>query len=87
VTPRCTPGDDVLEPLHAFLTELVGAGKSTTMRMIGATLDRTSGTLSVAGLDPGDHGPRVRAHLGVVPQQDNLDEDLRVRENLIFPGV
>ncbi|MGB3828931.1 MAG: ABC transporter ATP-binding protein [Ornithinimicrobium sp.] len=63
-----------------------GAGKSTTMRMIGGTLDRTSGTLSVAGLDPADHGPQVRAHLGVVPQQDNLDEDLRVRENLIMYG-
>ncbi len=63
-----------------------GAGKSTTMRMIGATLDRTSGTLNVAGLDPADHGPQVRAHLGVVPQQDNLDEDLRVRENLIMYG-
>lgn len=63
-----------------------GAGKSTTMRMIGATLDRSSGSLSVAGLDPADHGPQVRAHLGVVPQQDNLDEDLRVRENLIMYG-
>ncbi len=63
-----------------------GAGKSTTMRMIGGTLDRSGGTLSVAGLDPAEHGPQVRAHLGVVPQQDNLDEDLRVRENLIMYG-
>ncbi len=63
-----------------------GAGKSTTMRMIGGTLDRSGGTLSVAGLDPADHGPQVRAHLGVVPQQDNLDEELRVRENLIMYG-
>ncbi|MGB3762660.1 MAG: ABC transporter ATP-binding protein [Ornithinimicrobium sp.] len=63
-----------------------GAGKSTTMRMIGGTLDRTGGTLAVAGLDPGDHGPQVRAHLGVVPQQDNLDEELRVRENLVMYG-
>lgn len=63
-----------------------GAGKSTTMRMIGGTLDRTGGTLTVAGLDPGDHGPQVRAHLGVVPQQDNLDEELRVRENLVMYG-
>ncbi len=63
-----------------------GAGKSTTMRMLGGTLDRTSGMLLVAGLDPGDDGPQVRAHLGVVPQQDNLDEELRVRENLIMYG-
>ncbi|MGB7425406.1 MAG: ABC transporter ATP-binding protein [Ornithinimicrobium sp.] len=63
-----------------------GAGKSTTMRMIGGTLDRSGGTLTVAGLDPGDFGPQVRAHLGVVPQQDNLDEELRVRENLVMYG-
>lgn len=76
-----------IEPGESFgLLGPNGAGKSTTMRMIGATLDRTSGTLSVAGLDPADHGPEVRAHLGVVPQQDNLDEDLRVRENLIMYG-
>ena len=63
-----------------------GAGKSTTMRMIGGTSTRTGGTLTVMGLDPETHGPEVRAHLGVVPQQDNLDEELRVRENLISYG-
>ena len=63
-----------------------GAGKSTTMRMIGGTLTRTSGAMSVAGLDPDTDGPEVRAHLGVVPQQDNLDEELSVRDNLIVYG-
>ncbi len=63
-----------------------GAGKSTTMRMIGGVSGRTSGELSVMGLDPEAHGPEVRAHLGVVPQQDNLDEDLKVRDNLIVYG-
>lgn len=63
-----------------------GAGKSTTMRMIGGTLKRTSGSMQVAGLDPAEHGPEVRAHLGVVPQQDNLDEELSVRDNLIVYG-
>jgi lipooligosaccharide transport system ATP-binding protein len=38
------------------------------------------------GLDPDTHGPEVRAHLGVVPQQDNLDEELRVRDNLLVYG-
>jgi lipooligosaccharide transport system ATP-binding protein len=60
-----------------------GAGKSTTMKMIGGVSQRTSGTLTIMGLDPETHGPEVRAHLGVVPQQDNLDEELKVRENLI----
>jgi lipooligosaccharide transport system ATP-binding protein len=63
-----------------------GAGKSTTMRMIGGTLDRTGGQLQVLGMDPADHGPEVRAHLGVIPQQDNLDEELRVRENIVMYG-
>ncbi|WP_104055139.1 MULTISPECIES: ABC transporter ATP-binding protein [unclassified Arthrobacter] len=63
-----------------------GAGKSTTMKMIGGVSSRTSGDLAVMGLDPDRFGPEVRAHLGVVPQQDNLDEDLRVRENLLAYG-
>ncbi|WP_334171324.1 ABC transporter ATP-binding protein [Sinomonas sp.] len=63
-----------------------GAGKSTTMRMIGGVTQRTSGQLDIMGLDPEKQGPEVRAHLGVVPQQDNLDEELRVRDNLIIYG-
>jgi len=63
-----------------------GAGKSTTMRMIGGTSLRTSGTLLVNGLDPEENGPEVRANLGVVPQQDNLDNELRARENLVMYG-
>ncbi|WP_415855088.1 ABC transporter ATP-binding protein [Sinomonas sp. G460-2] len=63
-----------------------GAGKSTTMRMIGGVTQRSSGQLDIMGLDPETQGPEVRAHLGVVPQQDNLDEELRVRDNLIVYG-
>ena len=63
-----------------------GAGKSTTMRMIGAVSTRTSGTLSVLGLDPDTHGPEIRSQLGVVPQEDNLDPELKVRDNLIVYG-
>lgn len=63
-----------------------GAGKSTAMRMIGAVTGRTSGKLSVLGYDPQTHGPEVRAHLGVIPQEDNLDEELLVRDNLISYG-
>lgn len=63
-----------------------GAGKSTTMRMIGAVSTRTSGDLSILGLDPDRHGPEIRAQLGVVPQQDNLDNELKVRDNLLVYG-
>lgn len=63
-----------------------GAGKSTTMRIIGATSLRTSGTLTILGKDPEVNGPQIRAHLGVVPQQDNLDVELTVSENIFIYG-
>ena len=63
-----------------------GAGKSTTMRIIAATSQRSGGTIKVLGRDPEEHGPQVRAHLGVVPQQDNLDSELTVAENLFVYG-
>ena len=63
-----------------------GAGKSTTMRIIAATSQRTAGTISILGRDPEEHGPQIRAHLGVVPQQDNLDGELTVAENLFIYG-
>jgi lipooligosaccharide transport system ATP-binding protein len=63
-----------------------GAGKSTTMRIIAATSQRTSGTITVLDRDPEEHGPQIRAHLGVVPQQDNLDGELTVTENLFIYG-
>lgn len=63
-----------------------GAGKSTTMKMIASTSQRTSGELLILGKDPNDFGPEIRAHLGVVPQQDNLDRELKVWENLMVYG-
>ena len=63
-----------------------GAGKSTTMRMIASTLQRTDGDLQIMGMDPNDQGPKIRAYLGVVPQSDNLDNELRVHENLYIYG-
>jgi len=63
-----------------------GAGKSSTMRMIGAVSPVSSGSLTVLGLDPSDHGAEIRARLGVVPQEDNLDNELPVEENLLIYG-
>jgi lipooligosaccharide transport system ATP-binding protein len=63
-----------------------GAGKSSTMRMIACVSPRSGGTLSVLGMDPGPDGPRIRARIGVVPQLDNLDAELSVRENLEIYG-
>jgi lipooligosaccharide transport system ATP-binding protein len=63
-----------------------GAGKTSTMRMIGAVSPVTSGSLSVLGLDPMVDGPRLRSRLGVVPQENNLDEELSVYDNLLMYG-
>jgi lipooligosaccharide transport system ATP-binding protein len=60
-----------------------GAGKSSTMRMIGCVSPPTAGELSILGMDPRTDGPRIRARLGVVPQQDTLDPELTVHENLV----
>jgi len=63
-----------------------GAGKTSAMRMIGCVSPMSAGTLRVLGMDPIADGPRIRARLGVVPQQDTLDTELTVRENLTLYG-
>ena len=63
-----------------------GAGKTSTMRMIGAVSPVTGGDLSVLGLDPMTEGPQLRSRLGVVPQENNLDEELTVYDNLMMYG-
>ncbi|MFZ0747885.1 MAG: ABC transporter ATP-binding protein, partial [Pyrinomonadaceae bacterium] len=60
-----------------------GAGKSTTMRMIACRSPLTSGELFVEGLDVRTQGRQIRALIGVVPQDNNLDPDLNVIKNLI----
>jgi len=77
---------DVLKGESFGLLGPNGAGKSTAMRMIGATSQRTSGDLTILDKDPEKFGPQIRAHLGVVPQQDNLDTHLTVTENLYIYG-
>ena len=63
-----------------------GAGKTSAMRMLGCTSPVTAGHLEVFGLDPAVDGRAIRARLGVVSQDDNLDTDLTVGENLTIYG-
>jgi lipooligosaccharide transport system ATP-binding protein len=63
-----------------------GAGKSSAMRMIACVSPRSAGSLQVLGMDPDADGPAIRARIGVVPQQDNLDVELTVRQNLEVYG-
>jgi lipooligosaccharide transport system ATP-binding protein len=59
-----------------------GAGKTSTMRMIACSSPVTDGELSVIGMNPRTQGRQIKSRLGVVPQIDNLDTELTVRENL-----
>src|SRR3984893_5367233 len=52
---------------------LNGAGKSSTMRMIGCVSPPTSGELTILGADPVRDGSAIRARLGVGPQEDTVD--------------
>jgi lipooligosaccharide transport system ATP-binding protein len=63
-----------------------GAGKTSTMRMISCVSPRSGGDLRVLGMDPETDGPRIRARLGVVPQEDNLDTELTVWDNMVVYG-
>ncbi len=63
-----------------------GAGKTSTMRMIGCVSPISSGLLQVLDLDAKTQGRKIKSRLGVVPQMDNLDEELTVLENLVVYG-
>ncbi|NOQ18249.1 MAG: ATP-binding cassette domain-containing protein [Dehalococcoidales bacterium] len=60
-----------------------GAGKTSLLRMISAASPPTSGDIWVLGQDLRTDSRQVKANLGVVPQLDNLDEDLTVIQNLV----
>ncbi len=60
-----------------------GAGKTSLIRMITAVSPPTKGDIWVQGNNLRTHSRQVKAILGVVPQLDNLDEDLTVFQNLM----
>jgi len=77
--------DFFVEPGETFsLLGPNGAGKSSTMKMVSTVSPITSGTLQVLGLDPQKDGKAIRQRMGVVPQEDNLDQELSVYENLLI---
>jgi lipooligosaccharide transport system ATP-binding protein len=59
-----------------------GSGKTTLIRMITAVSPPTGGEIRVLGKDLKSHSRQTKAALGVVPQIDNLDDDLTVLQNL-----
>ncbi len=63
-----------------------GAGKTSTMKMISCMSPLSGGQLRVLGLDPAVDGSRIRARIGLVPQEDSLDLELTVMDNLMVYG-
>jgi lipooligosaccharide transport system ATP-binding protein len=61
-----------------------GAGKSTMMRMIYCRTPPSYGLLRVAGMDVTLNPRAIKGEVGVVPQENNLDPDLSVRDNLLI---
>jgi lipooligosaccharide transport system ATP-binding protein len=56
------------------------------MRMIACVSPVTAGSLHILGHDSATDGAKIRARLGVVPQDDTIDSELTVRENLLIYG-
>jgi lipooligosaccharide transport system ATP-binding protein len=61
-----------------------GAGKTTTMKMISCSSPPSGGDLSVLGMRAWIDGRRIKGRLGVVPQENNLDEEVTVLQNLVI---
>ncbi len=59
-----------------------GAGKSTTMRLLTGQARADEGEITVLGHELPRQAKEARAHMGVVPQLDNLDVDVAVEDNL-----
>ncbi len=63
-----------------------GAGKSTTVEILEGHRQRSSGDVSVLGLDPGDAGRELRDRIGIVLQSSGIEDELSVREALEMYG-
>ncbi|MDD5194814.1 MAG: ABC transporter ATP-binding protein [Candidatus Omnitrophica bacterium] len=59
-----------------------GAGKTTTIKMVSCFLEPTSGVLEVLGKNTQIEPRFIKRHMGLCPQEDNLDPDLTVEDNL-----
>lgn len=64
-----------------------GAGKSTTINMLSTLLKPDNGTAEICGLALGKNDNEIRRKIGIVYQQNCLDNILTVQENLICRGV
>jgi len=66
------------------LLGLNGAGKTSLIKAIATLLRPLAGRVHVLGMDTQSHAAEIKRRIGVVPQENNLDTRLNVRQNLLF---
>ncbi len=71
--------------LYGFLG-VNGAGKSTTINMLCTLLPRSEGEVTISGHQLGKEDSLIRNKIGVVFQDNTLDDKLTIKENLILRG-
>ena len=64
-----------------------GAGKTTTIKILTTLTKPSSGKAFIMGIDVGEHPELVKPHMGVVPQENNLDRELTAYENMLIYGM
>src|SRR5581483_11924875 len=64
-----------------------GSGKSTTINMLCTLAKPTAGSALVGGYDVVTNARMVRRHIGLVFQEQTLDDQLTAEENLRFHAV
>ena len=64
-----------------------GAGKSTTINMLCTVLKPTEGNVHICEMQLGKNDEEIRKKIGVVYQNNCLDERLTVKENLFIRGA
>ncbi len=63
-----------------------GSGKTTLFRILSTLMPPSAGAVTIQGIDTSRDPKEVRRHIGMIFQQPSLDEELTVKENLIFHG-
>ena len=61
-----------------------GAGKSTTMKVLTGFLEPTSGTVQVKGIDVVENAVEAKKHIGYLPENNPLYEDMMVEDYLAY---
>lgn len=64
-----------------------GAGKTTTISILNTTLNKTTGSVKIDGLEIDENSDEVRKRVGVIFQNQSLDINLTAEENVRFHAI